>query len=216
MKELFEKFFENGLNEQEHAEVERVLDSSPEAAMEFAEIARRRFQELGLPLPSASGMDYSKLHGARLPRWIMNLAIAGSVFAAAGWAMFRGEETSQTSKSPRILRSSVTFTEKELEYSSAERKPRNAGSVADTKSWAMGNQLGVVVEMPSTGLVLVHVKDKDNKVVRELYNGILEGGSYRLPWDGTDSHGRKMRSGRYTVEVNRDGKTERRTVEIQN
>lgn len=125
MKELFEKFFENGLSDQEHEQVEKALDSSPDAAMEFAEVARRRFQELGLSLPSASGLDYSKLHGTRLPRWIMNLAIAGSVFAAAGWALFRGEDHSSTCSSPRILHSNETFVEKELEKNTLERRIQN-------------------------------------------------------------------------------------------
>lgn len=70
--------------------------------------------------------------------------------------------------------------------------------------------------MPQAGAVQVQVKDANGQVVRELYRGILEGGSYRLPWDGTDSRGRKMRAGRYTVEVSRAGKSEHRVVEIEN
>lgn len=125
------------------------------------------------------------------------------------------------------LRAFVTFNEECWHYGGSEwwnlgtwpDLPASVGGKADYQPSAAispnptADLCRVAFRVMSTGEVSAKVLDISGRVVRQLLDGPLPAGDYRLEWDGLDDHGRELPAGFYLTRIEQgEGVTSGRIV----
>jgi flagellar hook assembly protein FlgD len=84
-----------------------------------------------------------------------------------------------------------------------------------TSERVSGNNLNVIVHRETAGPVVVRVVDAMGLEVRRLFSGTVQAGKWSFEWDGRAGDGSLVGPGKYRIEVQTEGTTQSREVNIK-
>lgn len=203
MADLVKEFFERDLTEAEHEAMARLLEQSPEAALDYERRLEQYYLATGLPqptlpqslryLPKTGGGGWISGSG-----WIKLMAL-GLAMGGALWKFWPATKVEipvtvhpQAARQVPVepaLRSVRPEAGRPLPFHPA------AGGLQE------GKELSVVLDAPRKSLVTVRILDDRDKEVRDLYTGFVQPGRWAFRWDGLLENGEPADAGRYRIDV---------------
>jgi hypothetical protein len=101
--------------------------------------------------------------------------------------------------------------------------PSGAGQAVDTPTLPAlessqpnptAGPASIAFTLPGRSRVQLAIYDVTGRLVAELADGTLAGGSYSIPWDGKDDAGRMVASGTYFYQITVDGREESKRIVV--
>ena len=226
MMSLVEKYFSQDLQNAEVSALSEMLDSSDEAVDQFIALAEKKYLATGLPKPrwdDRQGPDESG-SSPSAKSWLTVLVMALGL-GVGSWSLLQKDSKPAKAAWMQTALSESKGGFKEVEprrvvKNSQSQKQRASTQVlappaSKAESFRDGDSLGVVVDQDAAGPAIVRVLDLHGQLVRFMYEGHLDKGSWRFVWDGADNQGRKLKAGAYKIEVSSGGEVHRLKVELQ-
>lgn len=196
--ELAKAYFERDLTDAEEQSLADWIASSPEAALELAEHARKAYVATGLPTPdwgsTASGS--AALRGGILKGLILGLVLSGAVWLA--WLRPVAQEAPVPDPLSSVPVSAVPPAPAARKIPSHPAPTLAPQPYVPTRRY---DGLAAIVRQEAPSLVTVRVLDGKGGEVRLLYAGMLPRGEWTFEWEGLLQDGTPAPEGTYTVET---------------
>lgn len=203
MSALSKAFFERDLSAAEEEALAAELEQSDEACAEFAAVAEEDYRKSGFAAPNAA-------QPKRL-RWMAGGALLALGLAWAAWP---------TADRHPVLTAAVEEKAYE-EQVQAPVRPKPAAVQAEAPQHdrldvtPQGSGFVLTVKLASGGDSRLELRDLQGRVLRSLYSGPLEAGTWAFRWDGTGMDGRALMPGQYRLAWARGDEVLRKTVQVE-
>jgi len=203
MLELVEKFYRQDLTEVEEGTLESLLETSPEAADRFADLADEAYARFGLPEPSES-------RSAGRSGWkVWTLALV--LLLGGLWLLRRPAAISPDLK--------TEYPTPAIRFETTKTQPLGKGVVEKTGATVPAHpkrkRYKVTVDIGRAGPVTVRILSAENLVAKELFSGPAVEGPNTFTWDGVLSDGSLAPPGNYRLEVQGAGRLESRYFTVK-
>jgi hypothetical protein len=201
MTDLVQEFFTRELTEAEHAALSKLLEASPDAALNYERLLEQNYLATGLPQPTLpQGLQTLAQPGTGgLASWGGAIKVLLVGLTAAGVVLWKFWPQPKASTPMPIPQPAIHRTvEKPMAapvHKPAPVQPLAAGPAQE------GQELNVVVAAPQRSLVTVRILDASGKEVRALYTGFVEAGRWDFKWDGLLENGEAAGAGDYRIDV---------------
>jgi hypothetical protein len=228
MSDLVLEFFERDFTDAEKDSLGVALKASEKEAMRFMDRAAEAYAKTGLPepkaphvrLPRGGGGQAAKSAGGKPSR--LNIPWGGIqafltllfvvVVALIAW---KGPDIlGEKVESPALLLPDEADAPVAVKKAVAARK---APVPVILQRYVRGRTyrgLLAVVNKPTDGATKVRVVDSMDRVVRNLFDGVIGKGAWVFQWDGRQENGRMSPNGNYSIEVESNGRVLRQPVRV--
>lgn len=199
MADLVLEFFQRDLSEAEHDALSRLLEQSPDAALNYQSLLEQNYLATGLPQPTLPKGLQSLPHigGGGLPGsgTFLKLFLVG--LAATGLAVWKFWPQSkavvpaavQKAASKSVIPSVIHRVKPSVPL------PVTAGPTQE------GRELSILLNTAQKSLVTVRILGPDGREVRSLYTGFVQPGKWSFQWDGLLQNGEAAGAGDYKIDV---------------
>lgn len=213
MADLVQEFFQRDLSEAEHEALSRLLDQSPDAALNYQSLLEQNYLATGLPQPTLPKGLQSLPHigggslsgsGTFLKLFLVGLAATGMAvwkFWPQSKAIVPGAVQKLSSKP--VLPSVIHRVKPSMPL------PVTAGPAQE------GQELSVVVNTPQKSLVTVRILDSKGQEIRALYTGFVGTGHWAFQWDGLLQNGEAAGAGDYKIDVQSGAAHQSKDIQIK-
>jgi hypothetical protein len=207
MSDLSKEFFERELSPAEEEALSEQLELSDEACAAFAAEAEADYRKSGFAAPESA--QPKRWH------WMAGGAVLALGLAWAAWP---------TSQAPKVLNAAVddqAFQEqvqapaprRAVPAPLQEASPRMALDRLDVSREGSGFVLSVHTSAPGTGRL--QLMDLQGQVLRSLFSGPLQTGTWAFRWDGAGADGRALTPGQYRLAWVRGDQSVGKTVQVE-
>ena len=225
--DLVDEYFKRDLTPEEENRLAELLSSSPQAAQRMAEGMAGLYLSSGLPEPQWPGgtPPWGHSKGSLLkPLLPLGLLLLGVGFLAFKW--FTAVPMASIAPQPEAPPEEVHRAVRPLVKPATPKKnPAQIIVPSPTDNFLMPpdlrpqgkvyQQLSVVVNPKTPGLVTVQVLDKSGSEIRALYAGIIPAGRRVFNWDGKREDGMLASPGVYVIEVRSGSEVMRQEVTVE-
>jgi hypothetical protein len=207
MSDLNKEFFERDLSPAEEEALAQELELSDEACAAFAAEAEADYHKSGFAAPN-SGQPHRW-------RWMAGGAVLALGLVWAAWP---------TAQEPKVVRAAVE--DQAFQEQAQPEAPRHAAPQSVQEAVAVAAPDRLEVSREGSGFVLsVHANtagtgrlqllDLQGHVLRSLFSGPLQTGTWAFRWDGAGADGRALMPGQYRLAWERGDRTVGKTVQVE-
>jgi hypothetical protein len=194
-KDLMSDFFKRSLSEEEKGRLGELLESSPDDADRFADLAEEEYRASGYPDPLARKPFYRNLSN-EVKMLALAALLALSVVGVVGWAFWNSVCRVQSADTVKIPMAKTPPMDGLGEGVASSIGLSNSGTYP-----AKPKVPQLKVTLPQPGPLSVVIYDSKGKPVRGLVSGVYSVGVHRFPWDEKNNEGRRVKPGRYRAVI---------------
>jgi len=221
MNPLYEKYFFGELTDTEEQTLEQMLTDSESSAWEFGQAAEEIYKRYGLPEPAVPE-NPSDGDGSKPWAWLFPILALLMLAGYLGWKTLQPKPELAPQplvpSLPKPMKKVVVKIVKPLQKAVkvlAPIHPIGSPPPGWTPEREAGNNLKVVVHRETAGPVVVRVVNSLGMEIRRMYSGTVQAGRWSFEWDGRSEDGRLVEPGQYYIQVQTEGTTQSREVNIR-